>query len=342
MLIVNSCMNHWASLLWFLLFPFPRHSAIGAPALCEPSPAVQKILLQADAPRHLATPFAEHRQQLTTLLDQVLVTHPDDPFLHQALQTLTLGRTGATRLNLIAKYEKLLAEKPTSTACQYALALALYSAQTAKSSALVEQVLKAEPQHGPALLLHARIHTAKSFEDITKVKQSLNAFHEACPQTPATFSELAWLPDADFLREHAARTRAQLDRRSDLLALQSYPALWGSEKNSTRSDRRSDLETRWTADVARIRSDAFARSEGWLSALWAAQFLLDQKIEGIDADFRHHFPHAWPSVSVDYRQAAAPVTHSRSLQSHQGACRTLPSLHRSRIVLDFTRSPSQR
>ncbi|MCC6586032.1 MAG: redoxin family protein [Bryobacterales bacterium] len=303
MLIVRSYMKYWACLLALLLAP---RAALSALAVCEPSPPVQKILLQADAPRHLATPLAQHRQQLSKVIEQALIAHPDDPFLHQSLQNLALGRNGSARLDLIAKYEKLLAEKPTSPARQYALALILYSAQTSRAIHLLEQVLKAEPQHGPALLLRARIHTAKSFEDIAKVKQSLTTFHQACPETPAVFPELAWLPDVDFLREHAARTRAQLDRRSDLLALQSYTALWHMEKNSTRSDQRNELEPRWTADVRRIRGDAFPRSESWLGALWGAEFLLSRKIDGIQADFRRHFPHAWPSVLVDYLEAAAP------------------------------------
>lgn len=274
--------------------------------VCEPDLMAAKAILQADQLGDQRLSRAERTAARLKILDAALRSRPEDIFLHSERQELALGRFGESRAEVLAFYEKRLAGRPASLERMYLVALVAFSYQTPRSLALLETILSQQPNHGPALLLRARIHSAKSFRAEELVKADLLHFERACPSTPGVFGELAWMDDKEFLGAYAARLRPIITARSNTLSLRAYAGLWQAEKNASRSDRRAAINATWGADLARIRKATVPRSGSWFEALSNAEFLMDKRVEGFEQAAYVAAPHAWPSLVV-------PITAARQL-----------------------------
>ncbi len=294
--------------------------------VCEPWAAVSAVLLQADAPRDGRRSLAEHNATIRAIFEKALAGFPEDPFLHAAFQDFELGGHGEARPQLIEKYLARLAERPKDANRQYLAARALYSSDTPRALALVQELLTAHPDYGPALLLEARIRTAKSFLDPGKAEAALERFTQACPAAPAAYPELHWLPDAAFLARHSERLRKQLSARADLTALRAYPALWATEKASRRSDEMAAVLKQWEADIERLRGPQFPRSRAWLDALWNLEFLMEKRFEWIPEEFARQWPHAWPSQLAAIRAAVKLGPTAEAFAQLRELGRTYPAL----------------
>jgi hypothetical protein len=203
------------------VFPLLAIAAVAAETygaqLCEPSPAVLRILVEADQPRDQRIGRAERITSIRTTLERGLTRFPEDPFLHSQLQELELGKFGENRPLVAERHEKRLAEQPDNLHRRYLAARAVYSHRTERALGILSSLLADEPDYGPARLLLAQIRMSKSFLDEGAAKAALLAFEKSCPGVPGVFSELAWFSDAPFVAGYTARVRERMAKRSDLL-----------------------------------------------------------------------------------------------------------------------------
>jgi thiol-disulfide isomerase/thioredoxin len=187
------------------------------------------------------------------------------------------------------KLAQLRAKLPTTT---YDQALQLYSKQTGAAREILNKILAANPSHGPALLLRARIAASTSFKDVPALKADVAQFHKACPNSYAAVSEFTGAQDLQWLAQEAALLRSQLQGRAGRLEALAYPVLWHWERSSRRSDQMADVKALWAKDFELLRSDKFPRTESWRSAITAMSFLEDIEIDWLSADFARFHPHS--------------------------------------------------
>lgn len=194
------------------------------------------------------------------------------------------------------KIEQILAKIQPTT---YDRALALYGKQTLSSRDLLNQILTDNPNHGPSLLLRARIAASSSFRDLDRVKADIAQFHRACPNSFVSVSELARLPDLAWLASETAILRNQLKGRAGRLEAIAYPVLWQYELIGRRSDQQEDTRRIWQEDMEHLRNDRFPRTLSWLGAIQAMEFHLNKQFDWLSADFGRFHPHSYIANLAD-------------------------------------------
>ena len=309
----------------YLPFVLLAIATLQAAPVCEPSAPVLAIIVSADLPRDQQIDLEDYRRTIRGLLEKGLTRFPEDPFLHSELQDLDLGRIGENRPDVLVRYEKRLSQQPANIHRQYLVARAAYSHRTLLAVELLNKLLAAHPDYGPAHMLLAQIRASQMFHDEAAAKAALLAHEKACPTTPASALELFRLKDSQFLKEYTARLRKRLEGRNDLIAARSYPGLWLAEKSSSRSDESDPIVKAWDADIVRMRSDGFPRSRSWLDSLNAASFHLNKRIDWLGHDFAKYFPHSLPALNDAISEARNLTPSSVSLARLRELCKRYPA-----------------
>lgn len=165
-------------------------------------------------------------------------------------------------------------------------ALALYGKRTPEARKILDRILLENPNHGPALLLRARIAASAAFRDVDRLKADVAKFHQACPMSYAAASEFSNLPDVEWIAREAALLRQQLHGRAGSREAQAYPVLWQWERTSRQS------KAPWAKDLEWLRDESFPRSESWLNALRNMEFLEEVRLDWIGADYGRFYPHS--------------------------------------------------
>jgi len=248
---------------------------------------------------------AERTGRKIEILRKALNTAPDDVFLHEEYQRIRIGGMEADRPPVIEEYEKLLARHPDDPVYLYLAASAQLGRNTAQSITRLNRAIERSPSFGLPHLRLAEIYSASSHADPAKVKQHLDLFESACPESVRIFAALRWSKDMALVSQAAARIRRNLKDRSDPEALAAYINLWALEAAQRKSDEQAENVARMKQDVARLLAPEVPRNAAWAATLQSAGYIQD----GVDETgvARHEiaarYPNSLPAVLEAYSQA---------------------------------------
>jgi thiol-disulfide isomerase/thioredoxin len=252
---------------------------------------------------------AERKARKIEVLRKALTAAPNDMSLHEQYQRIRIDGMEADRPPVMEEYEKLLAQHPDDPVYLYLAASAQLGRNTAQAISRLERAIERSPSFGLPHLLLAQIYAASSHADPVKVRQHLERFESACPESIRAFSALRWSKDAALVAQTAARIRRNLKDRTDSQALPSYTILWSLEAAQRKSDEQAENVARLKQDVARLLAPEVPRHAAWLSALQSISFIQDGLDEyGVAAqrEIAARYPNSAAAITEAYRKARNP------------------------------------
>lgn len=285
------------------------------PPPCEAPPSTRMVLEEVQVPADARAVAADRGEQRLALLRKAMAASPDDVFLHEAYQRLKLGSLEIGRHALIQEYEALLAAHPRSAAYLYLATNAEMGQKTKDAIANLEQALQVAPSFGLPHELLAEIYssTVPGYSDPAKVASHMDAYAAACTEGVRAPSALRWSKDRELIARVAARLRTNVARRTDVEAVQAYPALWGLEFALERSDHQDTNREHVRQDLDRLFAPAFARSATWLAAIGAASQIQDGIGESwskrAEEEVIARYPNSTVAASREYVKAISAFTY---------------------------------
>ena len=213
------------------------------------------------------------------------------------------------------EYEKLLAAHPDDPVYLYLAASAQLGRNTTQAIMRLERAIERSPSFGLADLLLAQVYAASSHDDPAKVKQHLERFESACPDSIRAFPNLRWSKDTGLLAQTAGRIRRNLKDRTDSEALAAYSVLWSLEAAERKSDEQAENLARLKQDMARLFAPEVPRNAAWDAAIESVTFFQD----GVD-EYGHtarremaaRYPHSNFAVTQAYLAARSPNPYPNS------------------------------
>ena len=242
------------------------------PQTCGPSAATLHTLDELQTPDDMRLPAAERIAHKVETIRKALAAAPNDVFLHEAYQRVRIAGREADRPPVMEEYEKLLAAHPDDPAYLYLAAAAELGRNTTQAIARLERAIERSPSFGLPHLLLAQVYSAPSHDDPAKVKQQLERFASACPESIRAFPNLRWSKDTALLAATAARIRRNLKDRTDSEALEAHSVLWSLEAAQRKSDEQTENLARLKQDMARLFAPEVPRNAAWYSAIESVTF----------------------------------------------------------------------
>jgi thiol-disulfide isomerase/thioredoxin len=285
------------------------------PQTCGPSGSALRTLDELQTPDDMRLSATERKARKIELLREAVKGAPHDVFLHEEYQRIFIGGMEADRPQVIEEYEKLLAQRPDDPVCLYLAALAQAGRNTRQAIARLELAIGRSPSFGLPHLLLAQIYSASSHADPAKVKQHLERFDAACPESVRAFPTLRWSKDTALVGRVAARIRRNLKDRTDSEALQAYPILWSLEAAQRKSDEQAENVERLKQDVARLFAPEVPRNAAWLSAVEVVTFLqagVDEYARAARREMAARYPNSHSAITEAYLKARGPNPYPKN------------------------------
>src|ERR1035438_10239410 len=284
------------------------------PQTCGPSGSVLRTLDEPQTPDDMRLSAADRTARRIALLKKAIDTAPNDVFLHEEYQRIRIGGMEADRPGVIEEYEKLLAKHPDDPVYLYLAALAQAGRKTTQAIARLEPPVERAPSFGLPHLLLAEIYSASSHADPAKVKQHIEQFESACPESVRAFPTLRWSKDTALMAQVAARIRRNLKDRTDSEALAAYSMLWALEAAQHRSDEQGENVARLKQDVARLLAPEVPRNAAWLSTLQSVEFLQDgdEYPRVVRREIAERYPNSDSALTEAYHKARDPNPYPKN------------------------------
>ena len=282
---------------------------------CGPSSSVLRTLDELQTPDDMRLSAAERTTRKIEILRKAFNTAPDDVFLHEEYQRIRIGVMEADRPPVIEEYEKLLTRHPEDPVYLYLAASAELGRKTTQSISRLERAIEHSPSFGLPHLLLAKIYSASSHADPAKVKQHLDRFESACPDSVRAFPTLRWSKDSAVVAQTAARIRRNLKDRTDAEALTSYSILWALEAAQRKSDEQAENVALLKQDVTRLLGPNVPRSVAWMATLQSVGYLQD----GVDEysrtarrEIATRYPNSGAGITEAYLKALGPNPYPKN------------------------------
>ena len=254
----------------FLLVAMTGSAPARGESSCEPSPAVQSALAELRADDALSAKQREDK------LQELLVKHPDDLFVHEAYSDLISGSL-LDYAGALDRYRKLEEEHPSDPRWTFLRARLISYATPADAIAVLDALSARDPPLARARLFLAQMHS--SAKEPKKTKEALDRFFQACPDSIEGYGLLLRLSDHRLVAPYAARLRQTLSARQDFTATAgAYSTLWKLEFQAP-VERHPALRKGVAGDLQSMR-DAVPEPNGGLLKVFEEGYKLTGDADG--------------------------------------------------------------
>jgi thiol-disulfide isomerase/thioredoxin len=296
-----------------------------APSLypqCGPSAATLNILDQLQTPDDMRLPAADRLAQRLAIVRKALTAAPNDVFLHEAYQRVRIAGHEADRPPVMEEYEKLLSARPDDPIYLYLAAYAQLGRNTPQAVQRLQRVIERAPSFGPPHLLLAQVYAVTAYDDPAKVKQEMERFATACPDSLRAFPNLRWSKDTALIGTTGERIRRNLHDRTDSEALTAYGVVWSLEAAQRKSDEQAENVARLKQDMTRLFAPEVPRNTAWDSAIESVTFFqdgLDEYARNARREMAERYPNSAFAITQQYLAARNPNPYPRNATPDQVA-----------------------